>query len=254
MNKTPLLIIGIVLVVAVIGGALYYNSSVTPPAAPGNRNTPPKAEATTKPSPVTIPANAPSGATPPEQMGSPNASVTLEEFADFQCGACAGAHPAMNEIKSFYGSRIHFIFRNFPLQMAAHDKSYEAALAASAAGMQNKFWDMQNMLFSNQKTWTADKTYKEIWKGYAQKIGLDVAKWENDMNGFGAKNRVEADIARGKAINLSSTPTLFINGVSVPFADMRVESLKVLIDAELQKGSGKNPAGAPPAGAESSNK
>lgn len=256
MNRTPLLIIGIVLVVAIIGGALYYNSSKASPApavaANGNKVT--GTPATAKPSPMSIPANAPSGATPPEQMGSANAAVTLEEFADFQCGACAGAHPTMNEIKSMYGSRIHFIYRNFPLQIPAHDKSYEASLAASAAGMQNKFWDMQNMLFSNQKAWTSDPTYKQIWKGYAQKIGLDVPKWETDMNGFGAKNRVEADIARGKAINISSTPTLFINGVSVSFSDMRVESLKALIDAELQKPAGQNPASAPAAGGESSNK
>ena len=160
----------------------------------------------------------------------------------------------MNEIKSMYGSRIHFIYRNFPLKIPAHDKSYEASLAASAAGMQNKFWDMQNMLFSNQKAWTADPTYKQIWKGYAQKIGLDMTKWETDMVGMGAKNRVEADIARGTAIGISSTPTLFINGVSVPYSDMRVESLKALIDAELQKSTGQNPASAPPAGGESSNK
>jgi len=256
MNKTPLLIIGIVLVIAVIGGMLYYNSTQPPSKAsidPAGTIKTPSTPATAKASPMSIPANAPSGANPPEQMGSPNAAVTLEEFADFQCGACAGAHPTMNEIKSIYGSRIHFIYRNFPLQIPAHDKSYEAALAASAAGMQNKFWDMQNMLFSNQKAWTSDPTYKQIWKGYAQKIGLDVPKWEADMNGFGAKNRVEADIARGKAINISSTPTLFINGVSVSFSDMRVEALKPLIDAELQKSTGQNPAGAP-AGGESSSK
>ncbi len=253
MNRTPLLIIGIVLVIAVVGGALYYNSSKASPT-PSNTNKPTNSTAAAKPSPIGIPANAPSGANPPEQMGSPNAAVTLEEFADFQCGACAGAHPTMNEIKSLYGSRIHFIYRNFPLEIAAHDKSYEAALAASAAGMQNKFWDMQNMLFSNQKAWTSDPTYKQIWKGYAQKIGLDMAKWENDMNGFGAKNRVEADIARGKAISITSTPTLFINGVSVSFADMKVESLKTLIDAELQKSTGQNPASGKPAGGESSNK
>ena len=253
MNKTPLLIIGIVLVVAVVGGAMYYNSSKATPA-PATNSTASKTPAANKPATVTIPPNAPSGANPPEQMGSPNATVTLEEFADFQCSACASAHPTMNEIKSLYGSRIHFIYRNFPLQIAAHDKSYEAALAASAAGMQNKFWDMQNMLFSNQKAWTADPTYKQIWKGYAQKIGLDVAKWEADMNGFGAKNRVEADIARGKAISINSTPTLFINGVSVAFSDMRVEALKPLIDAELQKSPGQNPAGSQPAGGESSTK
>ena len=241
MNKTPILIIGLVLVIAVVGGAMYYRSSTTAPVA--NKETATnKAPAAAKPSPVTIPANAPAGATPPEQMGSPNAAVTLEEFADFQCGACAGAHPTMNEIKSLYGSRIRFIFRNFPLEIPAHDKSYEAALAATAAGMQNpnKFWELQNMLFTNQKAWTNDKTYKQIWKGYAEKIGLDVAKWESDMGGFPAKNRVEADIARGKAISLSSTPTLFINGVSVAFADMKVDALKTLIDAELQKVTGQN--------------
>lgn len=248
MNKTPLLIIGIVLVIAVLGGAYYYNSSKTTPTSTANSNTPSKA-ASAKPSPVIIPANAPAGAVPPEQMGSPTAKVTLEEFADFQCGSCAAAHPTMNEIKAMYGSRIHFIYRNFPLKIPAHDKAYEASLAASAAGMQNKFWDMQNMLFSNQKAWTADPTYKQIWKGYAQKIGLDMAKWETDMIGMAAKGRVEADIARGTAINISSTPTLFINGVAVPFTDMKVEPLKALIDAELQKSSGQNPSGG-----ESSNK
>ncbi len=156
----------------------------------------------------------------------------------------------MNEIKSMYGSRIHFIYRNFPLKIPAHDKAYEASLAASAAGMQNKFWDMQNMLFSNQKAWTNEPTYKQIWKGYAQKIGLDIAKWETDMAGMGAKNRVEADIARGTAIGISSTPTLFINGVAVPYSDMRVEPIKALIDAELQKSAGQSQ----PAGAANSNK
>src|SRR5437762_9169687 len=123
----------------------------------------------------------------------------------------------MNEIKSMYGSRIYFIYRNNPLSIPAHDKSYEAAVAAEAAGMQNKFWDMQNMLFSNQQAWTADPTYKQIWKGYAEKMGLNIPKWEADMAGIAAKGRVEADLARGNAIGISSTPTLFINGVSVQY-------------------------------------
>jgi len=245
MNKTPILIIGAVVVIAVIGGLIYYNSASAPPAKPAsNSNT----KASTAPSPQpkqTIPADAPPGAQPPEQTGSPNAAVTLEEFADLQCPSCAAAHPKMNEIKSMYGSRIHFIFRNFPLQIPAHDKGYEAALAASAAGMQGKFWDMQNMLFSNQKVWDKDSTYKQIWEGYAQKIGLDVAKWKTDSAGMGARNRVEADMARGKAIGINSTPTLFINGTAVSFADMQVETLKSLIDAELAKSGGGAAQGAP---------
>ena len=243
MNKKPIFLIGAVLATAFIGGSLFYGCSSNP-ANNGPTNKPPAttAVAATPAAIQTIPPGAPVGAEPPEQMGSPNATVTLEEFADFQCGSCAAAHPAMNEIKSIYGTRIHFIFRNYPLQIAAHDKAYEAALAASAAGMQNKFWDMQNMLFSNQKTWSSDPTYKEIWKGYAQKIGLNMTKWETDMAGMGAKTRVEKDIERGKAININSTPTLFLNGSAVPFTDMKVDSLKVLIDAELQKAPGQNPA------------
>ncbi len=89
------------------------------------------------------------------------------------------------------------------------------------------------MLFSNQKAWSSDPGYKQIWKGYAQKIRLDVAK-QTDTAGMPAKNRVEADMARGKAIGISSTPTLFINGTAVVFSDMKVDALKTLIDAELQ--------------------
>lgn len=253
MNKTPILLIGAVLAIAVIGGLLFYNYSKatpTPNTANTSTNSPPK------PKPQnTIPPNAPPGAQPPEQTGSPSAAVTLEEFADLQCSSCAKVHPTINEIKGIYGSRIHFIFRNFPLQIPQHDKSYEAALAASAAGMQNKFWDMQNMLFSNQKAWTTDQTYKQIWKGYAQKIGLDVAKWENDMGGMAVKGRVEADMARGKAINVNSTPSIYVNGVSVHIDDVTLDGLKKLIDAELQKGSPQNPASsAPPANTGNSTK
>lgn len=198
---------------------------------------------------TTIPPNAPPGAQPPNQAGAPTATVVLEEFADFQCGSCAVKHPLMNEIKSMYGSRIRFVFRNYPLDM--HDKAYDAAVAADAAGLQGKFWDMQNMLFNNQTAWSTDANYKQTWKGYAAKIGLDVAKWEDDMLGLASKNRVNEDKKRGKAIGVSSTPTLFINGVDVPFAQMTVDGLKALIDAELQKSA--SVAQAAPAAANTAN-
>jgi protein-disulfide isomerase len=190
------------------------------------------------------PVNVPAGASPPNQSGSPTAAVTVEEFADFQCPQCAHTHPMVSEIKSMYGSRIHFIFRNYPLPM--HDKSYEAAVAAEAAGLQNpnKFWEMQNLLFSNQKAWADSNSYKDLWKGYAEKIGLDVNKWENDMAGIQAKGRVDADLARAKAMNINGTPSFYINGTSVAFADINVEGLKKLIDAELEKSSAQKPVAA----------
>lgn len=247
-SNAPLLIIGAVLVVAILGGWWLFSSAKPAPKANTNSNSTP---ATNKAS--TIPADAPRGADPPNQAGSQTAMVTLEEFADFQCGSCASVHPVMNEIKSIYGSRIRFIFRNYPLSIPAHDKAYDAAVAAEAAGMQgaNKFWEMQNLLFTNQRVWTSSPTYKQTWKDYAQKIGLDIDKWETDMAGIGAKARVNADLERGKGVGINSTPTLFINGSSISFADMNVNSLKQWIDAELAKVAPQNQAAntssAPPA-------
>ena len=240
-SGAPMLIIGGVLVAVLLVGWYMISSAKTP--VNGNVNKAANSANTAKV--PTVPLNAPAGATPPNLAGSPTAAVTVEEFADFQCGSCAAAHPTMNEIKSMYGSRIKFIFRNYPLSIPAHDKSYDAAVAAEAAGMQGKFWDMQNLLFTNQQVWTANPNYKQVWNDYAQKIGLDMAKFSSDIAGIAAKGRVDADLARGRALSVSSTPTIYVNGVSIPFGEVKVDSLKAIIDAELAKASGTAPPAAP---------
>jgi protein-disulfide isomerase len=191
----------------------------------------------------TIQANAPAGATPPNMLGSPTASVTLEEFADFQCPSCGDKHPVMKQIQSMYGSRIKFIFRSFPLPM--HDKAYDAAVAAEAAGIQGKFWDMHNQLYTNQKAWSNDPNYKQAFADYAQKIGLDVDKFKDDMAGLQTKNRVEEDLKRGRAVNINQTPTLFINGKAVPYPEMTVDGIRAVIDAEMQAAAPNKPAATP---------
>ena len=145
-TAVPMIIIGLVLV-AVIGGAWYLYSQSQPPAANSNAN---RAGATPA---KTVNANAPIGANPPNMLGSPTAVVTVEEFADFQCGSCAATHPVLKEIQSTYGSKIRFVFRQYPLPM--HDKGYDAAVAAEAAGLQGKFLAMQDQLFMNQQTWAS---------------------------------------------------------------------------------------------------
>jgi len=179
-------------------------------------------------------------------LGSPTAAVTVEEFADFQCPSCGATHPAMKEIQQIYGSRIKFIFREFPLTM--HDKAYDAAAAAEAAGMQgsDKFWAMHNLIYTNQKSWSVDPNYKQVFAGYAQQIGLDVAKFQTDAAGLPAKNRIDADLARGRGLNVSSTPTVLVNGQSIPYPEMNVQGMRQFIDAEIQKTQGQ-PASANPA-------
>jgi protein-disulfide isomerase len=246
-SGVPVIVIVLVAVVAVIIGLVYWNGNKTPTPIPG------------KATPTPVAANtpnytaAPPGAQPPNYLGSPNAAVTLEEFADFQCPSCGAEHPVMKQIQGMYGSRIQFIFRNFPLPM--HDKAYDAAVAAEAAGLQGKFWDMHNLLYTNQQAWSSDPNYKQVFKGYAEKIGLDIDKWENDMAGMVPKSRISADLERGKALNINSTPTLFINGKSVPYPDMNVPTLQKLIDDELKEKQGGQPqAPASTPAAENSNK
>ncbi len=230
-SALPLIIIGAVLIVA-LGGAwwLFNRNSNTSKTGVANRAT----TTNTAKTPVTTNVL---GAQPPNLLGSPNATVTVEEFADFQCGACASVHPRMKELTSIYGSRIKFVFRHFPLSIAAHDKAYNAAVATEAARLQGRFWDMQNLLFTNQGTWTNNPDYRRIWEEYAAKIGLDVEKFKTDMAGLNTKSRVDADMQRGRALNISSTPTIFINGQSVPFEQMTVDVMRQVIDAELRKAS-----------------
>jgi len=221
----PLIVIGAVLVGCVL---LFAWCSSSNKNTSKNTNTQPTVKITP------VPQVSQTGATPPDSLGSPNAAVTLEEFADFQCPSCGATYNATHQIQTIYGPRINFIFRNFPLPM--HDKAYDAATAAEAAGMQgtDKFWAMHALLYQNQKTWSVDPNYKQVFRGYAEKIGLNVDQWENDMAGLPVRNRVQADMDRGKALNINSTPTLFINGKPVPYPDMNVPTMQRLIDDELK--------------------
>ena len=248
-SGVPVIVIVLVAVVAIVIGLVYWNGNKTPGPVKGT------------PTPTPVASNTPdythavAGAEPPNFLGSPNAAVTVEEFADFQCPACGSEHPVMKQIQGIYGSRIKFIFRNFPLPM--HDKAYDAAVAAEAAGLQGKFWDMHNLLYTNQQAWSADPNYKATFKGYAEKIGLDVDKWENDMAGMGPKSSISADLQRGKALNINTTPTVFIDGKSVPFPDMNVQTMQKLIDDELkekQSGQTQAPASQPAPAANNANK
>jgi len=174
-------------------------------------------------------------------LGSPTAAVTVEEFADFQCPSCAQSHPVLKEIQQIYGSRIKFIFRHFPLNI--HDKAYDAAVAAEAAGEQGKFWAMQDQLFANQQAWASPSAnHRQLFNEYAQKIGLDVDKFQTAMAGIATKNRVDQDAARARGMGVSSTPSVYINNRLIPYPEVKVDSLRRIIDAELQQAAASQSA------------
>lgn len=242
MKQTTKLFTFFVLITVIVF-ALACEKSPSRNAASGNRS------AAVAP---TQNPNAPAGAQPPNMVGSPTATVTIEEFADFQCPTCAQVHTMMKNIQSTYGSRIKFIYRSFPLTQI-HKNAYDAAVAAEAAGQQGRFWDMQNQLYTSQPAWSNSTDARTVFAEYAGKIGLDVEKFKNDMLAMTTKSRVDADIARARGLGVNSTPTLYVNGKTVPFEQMKLETLRAIIDAELQKGANAQTTQAPAAAAGGAN-
>lgn len=237
-SATPLIIIGIVLALAVGGFYALYSTSKSPNSNTSAANGRANASGTPRsPQGGSIPQSAPPGAAIGiNAIGSPNAKVTIEEFADFQCPSCRVAHPVLKDLQSAFAgnSNVRFIFRHFPLPI--HDKSYDAAVAVEAAGMQGtqKFWAMLDRMMSNQQEWMNSQNYRELWRKYAQEIGLDVPKWEEDTAGLAAKGRVDLDIQRARGIGVGSTPSVYINGRLIPFSDVNVPTMKQLIEAEIE--------------------
>src|SRR5438132_9817590 len=123
--------------------------------------------------------------------GNPDAPVTLEEFADFQCPPCSNFAGFGEELLKQYDSRLRIVFRNFPL--SGHEHAREAALAAEAAGLQGRFWDMHDVLYREQAVWSKAPNARELFESYAGTIGLNLDQFKKDMDGEQAKARVDSD-------------------------------------------------------------
>ena len=228
-QATPFIIIGLIFLITIVGMWWIYQSGKTPSAEDQNSGEDPSARQEQNKY-----SKAPAGAEPETFKGSQNAPIIVEEFADFECGACASKHLVFNQINADYGSKIKFVFRNYPL-IEVHAKAYDAAVAVEAAGIQGKFWEMQNILYANQQKWSNTPNHRGMFEEYAKTIGLNMEKYTNDSLGVAAKNRVDADMERGRALGIRSTPTVYVNGKSVPFSMITVEGLKKVIDAELER-------------------
>jgi protein-disulfide isomerase len=167
--------------------------------------------------------------------GNPNAPVTLEEFGDFQCPPCGKFSEFVEELLKEYNPRLRLVFRNFPL--SGHEHAREAALAAEAAGLQGKFWEMHDTLYREQDTWSKAPNVRELFESYAGTIGLDVDQFKKDMDGDKARERVDSDRALADFLGVKATPTLFINNRPVEPKDKNPEGVRAAINAALNEKS-----------------
>jgi protein-disulfide isomerase len=153
-----------------------------------------------------------------QSTGKADAGIVLVEFGDYQCPHCGHAHPLIKRLLKEKGKDFLFVFRNFPLQ-EAHPAAFMAALAAEAAGRQEKFWPMHDIIFEHQ-----DNLHGNSFVDFAQSLRLDLHQFAADWKDAGIVQKVEADFESGIRSGVNGTPTFYINGELLPY-DGTYESL-----------------------------
>jgi protein-disulfide isomerase len=140
-------------------------------------------------------------------QGPAHAAVTLVEYGDYECPYCGAAYPIIKEVQARMGDRLRFVFRNFPIT-TSHPHAEQAAEAAEAAAIRDRFWEMHDLLYENQK-----RLRDEDLLGYAEKLGLDVVAFERELAEHVHTARVREDFMSGVRSGVNGTPTFYINGV-----------------------------------------
>ncbi len=144
-------------------------------------------------------------------LGDPNAPITLEEYADFQCPACdAFARGTLKQIEDKYvaNGTVKIVFHDFAF---IGEESIRAAEAAECANDQGKFWEMYDTLFANQGGENVGAFADDKLTALAQGIGLDMSKFSTCFSSGKYRASIQAETANGQLRGVSSTPTLFIN-------------------------------------------
>jgi protein-disulfide isomerase len=150
--------------------------------------------------------------------GNPNAKITLVEYGDFECPACGAYFPIVQQLVANYSSTVLFVFRNFPLYQV-HQNAGISAQAAEAAGLQGKYWQMNNLLYEKQNEWATippDQVVSQVFDVYAQSLGLNVDKFNQDISSSAVLNKIKADVSTGDAAQIDHTPTFFVNLKQIP--------------------------------------
>lgn len=230
----PFVIIAVVLALAVVFGALALRQgdTKTPAASPVAASKPGAAQPAA-PAPAVPSRREAPGAQPPHMKGRQSAQVVLEEFGDYECPPCGAMHPVLKRINQDYGDRVAIVFRNFPLQKI-HKNAFSAARAAEAAALQGKFWEMNDLIYTNQKEWSASSEPRPLYEKYARQLGLDVEKFKADSDKPETAARIVADFQRGDSLGVGGTPAIFLNGRQLPVESALSEpKLRAEIDAAL---------------------
>ena len=137
-------------------------------------------------------------------LGASHAAITVVEYGDFECPNCKQAAPAVKLLLERFAVRL--VYRHFPLE-EVHPHALQAALAAEVAAGQGKFWPMHDLLFDNQRHLKLPQL-----RGYAQRLELDMLRYDAEMEGELYLQRVREQVEGGERSGVRGTPTFFLNG------------------------------------------
>jgi protein-disulfide isomerase len=151
------------------------------------------------------------GASPEWSVGNPSAPVVIEVFSDYQCRRCAAFNTDVKRVQVKYGDKVRVVFRDFPIAQI-HQNALLATQAAEAAGMQAKFFEMNDLLYLKAAEWTTSKNPEEQFISYARDLKLDQNRFRIDFSGQRAQERIRLDVERARSLNLPGTPTVVIDG------------------------------------------
>lgn len=163
--------------------------------------------------------------------GSVAAGVTVVEFSDYECPHCAAAVPLLRQIAHDLEGRIRMVHMNFPL--SGHTHAMPAARAALAAGRQGKFWEMNDLLFQNQRHLEPEDIQR-----YATQLGLDLTRFRADIASPEIEAAIQATRREGERLQINGTPTIFINGRRYEL-NLDRETLRDWIQEELDSGGAR---------------
>lgn len=170
--------------------------------------------------------------------GNKDAKVKLVQYGDFECSACYAYFPTIKQVVASYGEQISFQYVNFPLT-SIHKNAFAAARAAEAAGKQNKFWEMHDLLYqtndpSGRSGWVPSSSPTSFFNQYATQLGLNLEQFKKDYASSAVNNTINADLTKGNKLNIQGTPAFLVNGKTVTVNNTEADFKKVL-DAEIKK-------------------